>query len=347
MPPITWATVQDEFNKLNKANVTASLEDLVDYVHRLIDSKPKGYSPADALELVETVRSVISQVEEGEPLEGVLAQARSVGYIQSYPTSPKTVININNQVNEAILEKTLEKLKANAPNPKLEVPVILLVMNKTQAVELDDETAFADLPQDFKETFKQDFDALRPMLDADWIERYGKKPEDWRPFTDTTESIKQRLNTMLNIIKQRKKYESQLVPKFVDIHTLNQEWGELVSLRQKGCIVIEDAISMRYPSIQREYRRSLLDAFNKTIIIRIVPRADALDCINQPMLTWVEKFEDLEFYKRREVGDDTCREIFKSLDFLGWFNTHVPSLIPKEEKVKNSVAGDIIGGGDQ
>ncbi len=345
MPPITWANVEDEFNQLNTARLTTSLKDFVEYIRTLIDSKPKGYSPADALELVEIVRAVINQVEGGTPLEGVLAQAQSVGYIQSYPSSTRTVININNQVNAAVLEKTLTKLKAKAPNPKLEVPVVLLVMNKVQAKELDDGTAFAGLPADFKNAFQKDFDDLRPMLGVNWIERYGKKPEDWRPFTDSKESIKQRLTAMLNTIRQKQPYESQLVPKFVDINTLNQEWGALVDLRKKGCIVIEDAVSMRYPSVQREFRRSLLDAFSKTIIIRIVPQPGALNLIEQPMLTWLDKYRDLEFYKRRISGDDTCREIFLSIDFLGWFNANVPRLIPKEEKLKNSLGGEIIGGG--
>ena len=347
MPPITWANVQDEFNQLDKANLPTSLEDFVEYVRTIIESEPKGYSPADALELVETVRSIINQVEGGKSLEVVLAQAKSVGYIQSYPSSTKTVININNQVNAAVLEKALKKVKAKAPNSKIEVPVVLLVMNKVQAKELDDETAFADLSPDFKNAFKKDFDALRPLLDADWIERYGKKPEDWRPFINTKESIKQQLTIMLNKIRHKIKYDSQIVPKFVDINTLNQKWDELVDLRRDGCIVIEDAVSIRYPSIQREFRRSLLDAFNKIIIIRIVPQAGALNWVQQPMLTWVEKFGDLEFYKRYAGGDDTCREIFQSMDFLGWFNQHAPSLIPKEEKLKQGVASEFVGGGNQ
>ena len=152
---------------------------------------------------------------------------------------------------------------------------------------------------------------------------------------------------MLTRVRQDKKYESQLVPKFVDINTLNQNWRELVLVREQGCIVIEDAVSMRYPPIQREFRRSLLDAFNRIIIIRIVPQAGALDWIEQPMLSWLQKFGDLEFYRRRVDGDDRCREVFTSVDFRGWFNQHVPSLIPKEEKMKNSLAGDIIGGSDQ
>jgi hypothetical protein len=347
--PVTWDDVKSDLNQLKQLDLRPPFDDVVAALERVVDAspKPKGYTPQKAKALIDAIPNMETLVQGGQSPDAILEQVKSGGGLDQFGWSVDTVTNVNHPINIYFLDEANKKVRARAPNPRLEVPVVLLVMNKEQAEELNDETAFADLPADFKETFKKDFAALRPLLDADWVERYGKQPEDWRPFTDTKESIKQRLATMLNLIRQRKKYESLLVPKFVDIHTLNQGWDELVSLRQKGCIVIEDAISMRYPSIQREYRRSLLDAFNKTIIIRIVPQAAALNWIEQPMLTWVEKFRDLEFYKRRVGGDDTCREIFQSMDFLGWFNTHVPSLIPKEEKVKNSVAGEIIGGGDQ
>lgn len=341
--PVTWNDVKRELNELKKLNLQPPFDDMASGLKQLVDAGPNraDYGPQQARALIDAIKAMHACALAGEAPDRILDSVNS-GFVQ-LGLDANTINNLNNRVNNFYFGEARKRVDAKAVNPKVEVPIVLLVMNKKQAKELDDETAFVDLAADFKVAFKQDFDALRPLLPPNWLDRYGKDPEDWKPFLDKPDSIKQWVTEMLDRVRQDNNYPSELAPKFVDISTMNQEWRELVALREKGCIVIEDAVAMRYPAIQREFRRSLLDAFNKIIIIRIVPQAAALDWIQQPMLTWLQSFGDLEFYKRRVDGDDKCREVFTSVDFRGWFKQHVPNLIPNEEKVKNSVAGDIIG----
>src|SRR5207253_1357315 len=100
-----------------------------------------------------------------------------------------------------------------------------------------------------------------------------------------------------------------IVPDFVDIRTLNADRKRLTDLRHKGCFVINDVMSLWHPVIQLKYRASLLEAFPSTIVYRIAPIDQALK-VSQPLIAYVEKYEDLEFFKRIKDRDMKCRSFW-------------------------------------
>lgn len=217
------------------------------------------------------------------------------------------------------------------------IPIVLVVMNATEAKELASGTCFQGYPESVHNDFKQ----LQQLVEStlpDWVDRYQETAKDWRPFKDNPEglSIEQLLARALKMIDE---YKRPVVPYCIDVHVVNEpnpnnnnRRTRLWILRKRGCVVIMDVISMRHPVIQREFRRSLLDAFSNVLVVRIAPTSDSLTLIQQ-MITLTERHSDLEFYKRGRVEYDAlCAEVVDSYNFLSWLKDHVTRLLPEEEK---------------
>jgi hypothetical protein len=203
-------------------------------------------------------------------------------------------------------------------------------MNDVEAEELDKGKAFEDYTdQVYVEEFKQ----LQTLLKSEWKERYRATPEQWQPFANNEQTIADLISRALERIDG---YSNRVIPRFVDIQAINDEGHryELKELRERGCVIIEDVISIRHPAIQRAYRRSLLDAFSSTIIVRVAPTSDALSVI-QKLITFSEQYSDLEFYKRLNVDwDGKCNQVSGVAELGRWLKDQAPKLLPEDEKSK-------------
>ena len=92
---------------------------------------------------------------------------------------------------------------------------------------------------------------------------------------------------------------------------------------------------MQHPVIQREFRRSLLDAFPCNLMAKIAPNIDVLDFIKDLVIIF-EQHADLEFYKRCRIDKDRkCKRIHDEGDFGEWFGEQVKKL-PVFKKAKSS-----------
>jgi len=280
-------------------------------------------------------------LENGTPLTQVVRDAKTSNYVQP-DWDVDNVVNANGNVYQIFIDNFGKKVAAELPDPPVPVPIVLVVMNEIEAGQLIDGTAFKDLPDVFKNDFAELIQDLTDGKIDNWIDRYGKASEDWRPFVDSAITIKVMLTDLLDQIKNELNYHVNLVPAFHDIRLLNDSRDDLMDLRENGCIILKDFVSIRHPKIQREYRRTLLDAFPKTRMVRIAPLADAFDIV-PPMVTMMERYEDLEFYKRLIHSDPRCKESYKSYDFRGWFVREVPGIIPPDAKAKSRMASHVIG----
>lgn len=224
--------------------------------------------------------------------------------------------------------------KVEEVKQEIEVGIVLVVMTAAEAQDLINGTVFnqfGDL------IYQQEFNALLELLEdrqiADWRNRYGKRAQDWQPFGDSPDTIDQIIRSTLAKVEGYDK-KKPLVPAYVDLQNLNDESQrrELKRLRQRGCIVVLDTISVRHPVIQRAYRRSLLDAFPETLIVRIAPVDDALKAVQQ-MIRFPETFVHSEFYQRfRFDRDGRCDEVSQTFRFERWLSDQMPKLVPRNQE---------------
>ncbi len=226
------------------------------------------------------------------------------------------------------------------PEPDdIPVPIVLLVMNKEEALALEKGTVFQSGLHD---ELRADFLELRTLLEKHklkWTENYAHNLKEWQPFINKADppTIEVLLTKALAKVEGFKK---PLSPEFLDIRELNKDESgrkKLIKLRN-GCVVIMDILSMRHPDIQHEFRQSLLDAFPHTLVASIPPpilHPDSEELDHRFVI--FDRYKNLEFYKRCNMdndNEDKCREIYKENDISGWITSKVPGLLPDRFKFK-------------
>jgi hypothetical protein len=242
-----------------------------------------------------------------------------------------------------ILGKVERKIRDAAAEPEHLVPIVLLAMTRTQAQELDAETAFSDLP----DALRNDFRDLRALLlqegVAEWLERYGDTPLDWRPFGGARDvTIEALIHKTLEDFNNENKEQGQppLSPELVDIVSLGaqEKRRDLHNLRECGCIVVIDAVSMRHPALQRAFHHAMLDAYDQTSFVTLAPHAAALEAARELSIVLQLRHEDLELSKRRgdrnRRGFDSSavRDIIRLDDFEGWIVDRSKKFWPEAQR---------------
>ena len=219
-------------------------------------------------------------------------------------------------------------LKIDKPSEPILLPIVLVVMDKREAQELESQiinNSFTYIPSD-----------LKNLLVNDWTQRYQANPKLWQPFSGTkgAVSIKQLMEKALNCIDCCK---SPLKPDFLDIRTLNrpEKRVQLNWLRQNGCIAIADIVSMAHLKIQNEFMQSGLNFSPKTLIASIPPIPKELEVI-QKTISVVEQYTHKEFHQRFNIDfDSKCARVSSDIDINRWIKEQIPKILPDDLKHEN------------
>ncbi len=334
-----WQTIQDELSRMLDDNTYSSVRPLLEKFKPVIDAK--RFNPdfvnlelEQATAFLEIVKYIQVQDQQGGNSR-VLVQQIASGVAFNQPDL-KALGNVNQAGRDLIVNifsNALPSFKAEEPDPRIEVPIVLLVMSASEANELASEACFQGYPEDVRTEFRQLQTLLRENNLADWQQRYGEMAKEWRPFKESQESIEWLLD---DVFKRVEGYEKKIVPDFVDIQTLNTNRRLLKKLRNEGCVVIMDVISLRHPKIQHAFRLSLLDAFPKTLVAMVNPiRSDVRSWVQQIMIV-IERQMKIEFYMRHdEDEDERCEEVESKLALGRFLKREVKKLLPKKDIQEN------------
>lgn len=339
----TWEDVQAELDALE---VYSPLDEAKDRLQILIGSRQ--YTPEVVKYFIELVRGMqhefakMAQKTKGDAgrkqaLRTVMQQAEA-----KFLQDQWKVENVTNAQN--IFNFTLEVVKKEVEEhkPNINIPVVLPVMNQNEAKELDSGKITVEMPQ----TYLEDLKNFKALLRSNWLKNYSVTPEEWKPFDQAKENIRDLMIEMLERVRLNEGIHKKLIPYFISVHDLNKNRVLLKYLRTNGCFVINDVISMWHPVIQREYRTSLLDAFPSTLVFRISPLNQSNQALNiaQPLISFLEQFQDLEFFKRIDSDlDIKCKDISVSTELKQFIMHFTPSLIPPYDKVNSPLTESIIG----
>jgi hypothetical protein len=224
------------------------------------------------------------------------------------------------------------------------VPVVMLVMTRAEALQLTSKQIFTNYQN--SETYFDEFNKLQATLEQEEItgllDRYGDRPEQWQPFTDSQETIGSLIQQALDKVTGFKK---PLRPEFIEVVPMTAEATEqskrsdLRLLREEGCLVVMDVVSLRHPAIQQAYRRSLLDVFRHILVITLAPSSKAFaEHISQEMISFADRFSSMEFWKRLNWDSDAeyCDEVYEHRSFLHSLQIRAPKMIDGRQKKLNS-----------
>jgi len=200
------------------------------------------------------------------------------------------------------------------------IPVVLAVMDRTEAEYLANNNPY----ERDAAKIKREFLSFRDLLKNNWHLKYNDHPKDWLPFDGSKNTIEKLI--IYSLVKFSN-YEKPIVPIFIDLNDINlpkYRYG-LNNLRQNGCVVIVDPISLRHPELQRNFRKSALDIFADTIVAEISDLDD--DSITIHRLSQIfEKYEDLGLYKRKNIDHDLkCMGFKEENEFVGWLADRLTS----------------------
>ncbi len=236
-----------------------------------------------------------------------------------------------------VLEKVLPDLEQIQTVPSISLPVMLFVMTRKEAEELSSEQVFKGYSQEFLAEFNNFKTILAERYTANWINQYHEVRQAWQPFLNSSENIEGLLKQKLEKVKNLPR---MIEPEFVNPITINNNGNyrnDLKRLRNNVCLVIIDAISMRHPIIQKEFRKSLLDVFDNTIVATFDPTKDESNILQQRMIHFIEYYQDLECSKRRHWDDDgKCNVIYQSPDLGGLLIDRLEYLLKNEDNSQSS-----------
>lgn len=330
----SWNSIEKELSQLINNEEYKLVRPLLENIQYIVNAK--CYQPEIVKVLLDVVKHLQIDIRKGgNPYE--LARKISSGFIQPEWNVQGNIYQAEqNSIHQIVIQffsnnlNELEKIKPKS----ISIPIVLLVMNVLEAEELASGAIFKDYPDQVHADFEQFQEFLRVRNIVNWVQRYQGSSQEWQPFANSTENIEQMLRRILSIIEG---YQNSIEPVFLDIHMLNNNRHALKELRTDGCVVIMDVISMRHPNIQRAFRRSLLDAFPKTMVARIAPIYDALN-LKQQMINVIEYYVDLESHKRFKFDlDELCDdEICDPTRFNRWFKNQVKILLPSDAKLQTS-----------
>jgi hypothetical protein len=224
-------------------------------------------------------------------------------------------------------------------SPHVMMPVVLLVMTDVEAKQLSSTTIFDEYNDPiYYEAFSDLVKTLPSGGSIETLARYGPTPEEWRPFSVSDQSIAELVTQSFGMAEDLKK---PLIPKFINIRTLTSGATDAIvrqnrilwrELRDDGCIIIMDVISMHHPVIQLAYRRSLLDVYPHSAVIKIAPTDTVLN-IRQQLLRFTEYSPDLEIYKRINLDlDVNCLEVTRLPNLSIWLKEKGPKILNDREK---------------
>ncbi|HEY0545497.1 MAG TPA: hypothetical protein VGC91_08990 [Pyrinomonadaceae bacterium] len=331
-PQESWQTINVELSQLSNDREYQQYQPLLDSLQQLVDAKYA--SP----EIIKGVLEVVKSIQaHGTPAQEIAKQVEG-GFVQPSWTVEGNVNQANhdfiNQTFLTIVHNNLKDLKKDEVNLNIKVPIVLLVMTMMEAEELVTLQAFDGLnEQIYTDQFSRYQRALEENQFVNWIQRYGNRPQDWQPFSKDSTTISEVITQALGTIED---YDHPLVPDFIDIRSLNEDNSRrnLRHLRQSGCVTIIDSISIRHPIIQRAYRRTQLDVFPNTLLVKLNPFSDPTE-LEEQMIRFSERYVDLEFFKRYRVDMDAkCDEVEDDLHFRRWLLDQAPKLLPDDEKAK-------------
>lgn len=217
-------------------------------------------------------------------------------------------------------------------HPRILVPIVPVVMTKDQANELIDRTIFQGEPQ----ILGKGFDELDKFLQgeaADWKDRYGARPEDWKPFgsAETDLTLEQLItNALAGLEEVLTDLDCPLAASYSDVILLSQKEyrASLGRMRVDGCIVILDVISIRHPRLLRAFQQTLLDAYPRTSVVSIAPSEQSYKLATSLAVIVQLKIEEMEFQRRvADLGDwGASTTILEEQLFKPWLSSRLQKI---------------------
>lgn len=341
MPEQSWEEFVQEFEEIERNPDYKPFRSILEHTRSIIGVANAHRRQRDmdgARGLFNFVQVLKSKYEAGEDVTPILDNT-AAGNIQpdwlvkgDVKQANRDFIDNSKQYVMQIVLANSSELNFAAQSPRILVPIVPVVMTQAQADELIQKTIFKSEPQVLENGFDELYQFLQGEA-SDWIHRYGARPQDWKPFGSgpadlTLEQLI--INALTGLEEEFKDVDCPLTASFSDVIALSQGEGrsKLRRIRESGCIVILDVISIRHPKLQRAFQQTLLDAYPRTSVVSIAPSEKSYKLATSLAVLVQLKVEEMEFQRRRaDPGDwGASEKIFEEQAFKPWLSTRLKNI---------------------
>jgi hypothetical protein len=348
---VTWLAVGTEFEQLCKNNSYTVFRPILEKLRPLIEVGKTSPNLMDhhalAQALLDVVKYLQTRSQAGADVQ-VLVEQISGGYVQpdwyvrgDVKQANQDFIDKSRQYITNIFTQASPELKITANADNIPVPIVVVAMTQTEAHELKSKAAFQDTFLVLQDAFDE-LDKHLTIECSDWLNRYGARAQDWKPFGSKAEgaTVEQLTTKALEGLENDpglERIRRPLVPSFIDVRTLIDPEHRLTlrRLREKGCIVIVDVISLRHPTLQRAFHRTLLDAFSRTSVVSFAPNERLYQAAARLTIVIQFKIEEMEFHQRiADTGDyGQCEQLYGAMRLRPWLSSRVQKLqLPEPDR---------------
>jgi hypothetical protein len=345
MPEQSWEELQKEFDAVLADPAYIPFRPLLTKAEAFIGRKQDDADKITARALVDLVKHLRTQKDAGVDVLSLLDEETADRItVQSGFTihgdmkqANRDFIDRSRKNVYVIMMNSANELKSTTQSRNTLVPIVPVVMTAAQALELVDKKIFVDEPQILEKSFDELYQYLQ-IEAADWIKRYGERPQDWKPFgagpADLT--LEQLIANALNGLEEElKELDCPLAASFTDVVALAE--GNRLSLkgiRDSGCIVIMDIISIRHPKLQRAFQQTLLDAYPRTSVVTIAPNQGSYMLATKLAVYVQLKVEEMEFLRRRGDAFDygASQRILEQEEFRPWLSSRLLKIDLKSKR---------------
>jgi TIR domain len=332
-----WSEVRSDLagltlGRARDRRIPKELINAVNRVHQVATAAGRIVRPPEAFEaFVELIALLSGDVQQGRPLEDLLTKLLDGRYPpDEWRFRPVLVEHL--EFFAEILGPLEKELTQNRTQP---IPVVLLVMTAAEARELQSGAAFDDQPGGLRDAFQEIRDGLAQRLETDWVARYRDRPQDWTPYVPAdggtaSDSIAEIIRHKLRELGAEPK---TLVPRFIDIRSLNDRAKRalLRELREDGCVVVMDLLSICHPTIHEAYRRSLLDSYKDTLLVQVSSFGQIPE-LTELTLTIRHRL-DLEFWNRYDLDSDPkCLQVSNRIQLERVIVNDMPTILPAAKR---------------
>jgi hypothetical protein len=309
-----WELIETRISDLRFNVIGEELAPILDHLETYLKTLPRPIVRPEVLwacaEFTENLNAGLAT----RPLVDLIGDWRA-GLLDTSKWKYKKAYEKNAIPIKKILDQALKTVQI--PDVKV-VPFVLVVMTAEEAAELRSETLLESI-----KGLAPHYKKVLARLDAagvhDWASRYHERPELWQPFDSagTRTTLVQLIETELARRESGSATELRR-PRFIDVRGLDDRPEELNELRESGCVVIMDIVSVCHPKLLTAYRRSLLDIFPKTFLLKMAP-FEPVPVFGKKeeermTLPWVQRMDSF-FYERHEQLDPKCDVAGQEADF--------------------------------
>jgi hypothetical protein len=292
-----WKSISEQLLQLRDDPALQDLRVISEKLHQASMAEPKPTQAEGMEAAILVLREMGKALQQGSSIEDVLKTAGSQFYQPNW--TPEKVYQAQ-QILQYYITVAGPDLKT--ADPPVEIPVVLVVMTAAEAEQLSTGSGVGDQLADSWREFSE----LRDMIERDfpdWTQRYDAEPSNWKPFgtgpgATTVKDLLIAATSDLSGDLARRGQTTTVVPRFINIRHLREDRELLRDLRDGGCVLVVDSISMCHPTLHVAFNDCNLDPFLTTSIVTISPMALALEKARLFPVVFKRTLGDFEWARR-------------------------------------------------